>query len=327
MTNKGLTWAVAASVFLSFANQARAQATPSRPITVIVPYAAGGSADVLPRRIAEHMQATLGKPVVALNVPGAAGTIGAGRIARATPDGYTFGLGTWSTHVANAVIYPLQYDVIADFEPIALIASSALVVVARKGVPARDLKELVAWLKADPDRRTQGTNGSGSVMHLAGRLLQQETNSRFQFVPYRGAAQVMPDLVGGHIDLYLGLPADVLPHVRAHNIQSYAVLAASRLLAAPEIPTVNEAGIPGLYVSAWFGFWAPRGTPRDALDKLNDATVRALADSNVSLRLKKDLVLEIPPRDRQTPEALTAFQKSEVQKWWPIIKSSNIKPE
>lgn len=327
MKSKVLASAVVAAVLFPLANQIRAQAYPSRPITLVVPYAAGGSADVLPRRIADHMQTTLGKTVVPNNVPGAAGTIGAGRIARAAADGYTFGLGTWSTHVANAAIYPLPYDVVDDFEPIALLASSPLVAVSRKGMPAKDLKELIGWLSANSGKATQGTNGSGSVMHLAGALLQRETRTRFQFVPYRGSAQVMPDLLGGNIDLYLALPADVLPHVRAQNLRAYAVLAESRLTTAPEIPTVDEAGLPGVYVSAWFGFWGPRGAPRDALNRLNDATVRALSDRNVSQRLQDDLFLEIPARDRQTPETLGAYQRAEIQKWWPIIKALNIKAD
>ena len=304
-----------------------AQNYPSRPITLIVPYAAGGSADVLPRIIAEHMQASLGKPVVIENAPGAAGNIGANRIARAVPDGYTFGLGTWSTHVANGAVYALQHDLIKDFQPIALIASSPLLIAARKDVPAQDLNAFLSWLRANPDRVSQATNGPGSVMHLGGVFLQQATGTRFQFVPYRGGGQAMQDLIAGHIDMYVGLPADILPQARAGNVKVYAVANRARLETAPNIPTVDEAGIPELHVSAWFGFWGPKGMPGDVSGQLNFAVVKALADPAVRRRLQNGLSLEIPPPEQQTPDSLTAFQLDEIQKWWPIIKAANIKPE
>lgn len=310
-----------------FTGSSLAQEYPTRPVTLIVPYAAGGSADVLPRIIADHMRTSLGKPVVVTNRTGASGSIGTEALARAAPNGYTFGLGTWSTHVANAAVYALPYDVLKDFEPISLIASSPLLISAKKSMPAKDLRELVSWLKTNPEKATQGTNGAGSVMHLAGVLFQRETATRFQFVPYRGGGPATQALVAGEIDIYLGLPADLIPHARAGSIRVYAAAAKNRLSAAGEIPTVDEMGVPGLYVSAWFGFWAPAGTPRDAIHKLNNSVVAALGDGLVVRRLRTDLVLDISPRDQQTPDALAAYQKSEVEKWWPLIKAANIKAE
>jgi tripartite-type tricarboxylate transporter receptor subunit TctC len=310
-----------------FAGPITAQTYPSRPLTLIVPYAAGGSADILPRRIAEHMQGSLGKPIVIENVPGAAGNIGTGKIARSAPDGHTFGLGTWSTHVANGAVYALQYDLVSDFEPISLIASGPLVIVGKKSLPVKDLKELISWLKVSPGAASQGTNGSGSVMHLAGVLFQKETGTQFQFVPYRGAAPAMVDLLGGHIDLYIGFPADILQPVRTGNLKAYAVASRSRLASAPDIPTVDEAGVPGLHVSGWFGLWAPKNTPHNLVGKLNASVIKALAESSVRRRLMDDLSLEIPASAQQTPEALAAYQKAEIQKWWPLIKAANIKAE
>jgi tripartite-type tricarboxylate transporter receptor subunit TctC len=326
-TRKQLTTIVLALLGITFPGFTAAQAYPARALTLVVPYAAGGSADILPRRVAEHMHGSLGRPIVIVNVPGAAGSIGAARVARAAPDGYTFGLGTWSTHVANGAVYALQYDVLNDFEPIALLANSPLLIVARKGVPANDLKGFIQWLKANPDKASQGTNGPGSVMHLAGVLFQKETVTRFQFVPYRGASQVLPDLIAGNIDMYIGLPADLLSQTRAGSVKAYAVAAGRRLQSAPSIPTVDEAGWPGLRVSAWFGLWAPRGTPKDVIGKLNASIVDALADPAVRQRLEGDLNLEIAPADQQTPEGLGAYQRAEIRKWWPIIKAANIKAE
>ena len=243
------------------------------------------------------------------------------------PDGYTFGLGTWSTHVANGAVYSLQYDVLSDFEPIAQIAFTPLVIATRKDLPANNLKELVAWLKANPDKASQATNGPGSVMHLAGVLFQQETGTRFNFVPYRGSAPAMQDLLSGQIDLYIGLPADLLPQARAGTIKVLAIADKDRMTGAPDIPTANEAGIAGFSVSAWFGFWAPKGTPKDLIAKLNAATIEALADSAVRKRLQHELNLEIPKFALQTPDGLRALQAAEIEKWWPIIRAAKIKAE
>jgi tripartite-type tricarboxylate transporter receptor subunit TctC len=297
---------------------------PSRPVSLVVPYAAGGGADTVARIVTERMAASLGQPVIVENAPGAAGSIGVGRTARALPDGYTMVEGNWSTHVANGAIYALHYDVQTDFAPIALIARTPLLIASRKGIPANTLKELIAWLKANPGNATQWTNGPGSIMHMAGLLFQRETNTDFQFVPYRGAA--IPDMLAGRIDLSMSLPPDLLPQFRSGNIRAYAVTSKNRLEAAPDVPTVDEAGVPGLYASAWFGLWAPKNTPREIIGKLNAAVVDSLADPAVCQKLR-DIGLAIPERDQQSPEALKAFQKSEIDKWWPLIKQADIKPE
>src|SRR5580704_6630208 len=310
-----LNLATTAAALPALSGTVAAQDYPARSVTLIVPYSAGGSADTLPRVIAERMRTSLGKPVIIENATGAAGGIGAGRIARAPPDGYTFGLGTWSTHVANGAVYSLQYDVQDDFEPIAQIAFGPLLIATAKHLPSNNLGELISWLKANPDKTSQGTNGPGSVMHLAGVLLQEQTGTRYNFVPYRGSAPAMNDLLGGQIDLYIGLPADLLPHTRAGNVKIHAVASRQRMTTAPDIPTADEAGLPGFYVAAWFGFWAPRGTPKEVITRLNAATRGALADPAVRRRLQEELSLEIPRPD--LPATLRAFQAAEIEKWWP----------
>ncbi len=253
---------------------------------------------------------------------GAAGSIAVGRVARAAPDGYTLSIGSWATHVLNGAIYALQYDVLNDFEPVSLITTQPVLIVAKKAMPANDLKELIGWLKANPDKATQGTAGAGSVLHVAGAFFQRETGTRFQFVPYRGAAPAIQDLLAGQIDLIFDLAANSLPQVRAGTIKAYAVTAKSRLAAASDIPTVDEAGLPGFYVSNWQAFWVPKGTPKEVIGRLNSAVVDALADPAVRQRLA-DLGQDFLPLEQQTPEALRALQKAEIEKWWPIIKAAD----
>ncbi len=311
---------------LQSAGSAVAQVYPSRPLTVIVPFAAGGPTDTLARVLAERMKTSLGQPVIVENVAGASGSIGVGRVARAAPDGYTIGIGQWDTHVVNGATHTLQYDLLEDFEPIALLPSNPQLIVSKISLPAKDLKELVAWLKANPDKASQGTAGPGSAAHVSGVYFQTVTGTRFQFVPYRGAGPAMQDLVAGQIDLMFDQAGNALPHVRGGKIKAHAVTAASRLAAAPEIPTTDEAGLPGFHVSVWRGFWAPKGTPKDAVAKLNAAIVDTLADPTVRRRLD-ELGQDIPRRDRQTPEALGAHHKAEIEKWWPVIKAAKIKAE
>ena len=303
---------------------ANAQGYPSRPITIGMPFAAGGSGDTIARIVAERLRVTLGRPVIVENITGAGGSIGTGRVARATPDGYTLILGNWATHVVNGAVLALQYDVLNDFEPVSLVASQPMLIVAKKAVPATNLKELIAWLKANPGKASQGTAGAGSATHIAGVFFQNETGTRLPLVTYRGSAPAMQDLVAGQIDLIIDLPGNSLSQARAGTVKALAVTAKSRLAAAHEIPSVDEAALPGFYISVWYALWAPKGTPKDVIAKLNAAVTDALADPTVRHRLA-DLGNEIPPLDRQSPEALGAFHKAEIEKWWPIIKAANIK--
>ena len=317
---------VALAAIIAGLSNAGAQTYPARPITMIVPLAPGGSTDVIGRIMAEGMRISLGQPVVVENVTGAGGTIGVGRLARATPDGYTFGIGHWGTNMANGAIYSLQYDLIADFEPIALIATQPFLIVTRKDHPAKDLKELVAWLKANADKASEGNSGIGTPSHVAVVFLQNALGARWQLVPYRSAGLSMQDLVAGNIDLTLDTPAVSMAQVRSGNIKAYAVTAKNRIAIAPEIPTTDEAGLPGFYFSFWHALWAPKGTPQPIIAKLNDAAVKALADPNIRQKLV-DLAQDIFPPAQLTPQGLLAFHKEEIAKWWPIIKAAGIKAE
>jgi tripartite-type tricarboxylate transporter receptor subunit TctC len=305
---------------------ANAQGYPSRPITMVVPYAAGGPTDTIARIMAEKMRGPLGQTIIVENTTGAAGTLGVGRVARAAPDGYTISIGHWGTHVVNGAIYALQYDVFNDFEPVAMIATNPQIIVAKKAVPAKDLKELIAWLKANSATATQGTAGHGSGSHVSGVYLQKITGTSFQFVPYRGAGPAMQDLVAGQIDIMVDQAANSLPQVRAGSIKAYAVTEKTRLAAAPDIPTVDEAGVPGLHISIWHALWMPKGTPKEIIAKLNSAVMDTLADTVARQRLA-ELGQEIPSREQQSPQALAAYHKAEIEKWWPIIKAANIKGE
>ncbi len=303
---------------------AHAQSYPSRPVTLVVPLGTGGSTDVIGRLMAEGMRAALGQPVIVENVTGAGGTIGVGRVSRATPDGYTFLIGQWGTNVASGAIYPLQFDLLKDLEPIALIATQPFFVVSRKTLPANSLKELIAWIKANPDKASQGNSGIGTPSHVAGILFQNAIGAKLQVVPYRSAGQSMQDLVAGNIDMTLDTPAISLPQIKGGTIKVHAVAARTRLAVAPDIPTTDEAGLPGFYFSFWHALWAPKGTPKEIVDRLNDAARKALADATMRGKLV-GLAQEIFPPEQQTPGALAAFHKAEIEKWWPIIKAAGIK--
>jgi tripartite-type tricarboxylate transporter receptor subunit TctC len=305
---------------------AAAETFPSRPITNVAPYPAGGLFDAIARVLAESMRGKLSQSVIVENVGGAGGSIAVGRVARAAPDGYTIAIGSGDQFVVNAAIYPLQYDVVKDFEPVALLMDGPNLIVSKNAIPASNLKELFAWLKANHAAVTHGHNGAGGALHLCGIELQRITGASWPFIPYRGAAPALQDMVGGRIDVMCTSPASSLAMVRGGLVRGYAITAGTRLASAPEIPTVDEQGFPGFHMSVWGGLFAPKGTPKEVIVKLNAAAVDALADPSVRQRLA-DLGQEIFPRDRQTPEALAALQKAEIEKWWPIIKTANIKAE
>ena len=309
---------------LSLAGSALAQGFPSRPVTLVVPVSAGGPTDAIARTIAEGMRVTLGQAVVIENVTGGAGNIALGRVVRAAPDGYTICIGLTSTHVFNGAMYSLPFDLVEDFEPISLVATNPQIIVSKNDLPAKDMGELIAWLKAHPDKATMATIGPGSPAHISGMLFQKITNTRFQFIPYRGGAPGMQDLLAGQIDLMIPQPSLALPQIRAGKIRGYAVTANKRISAAPDIPTVDEAGAPGLYIAIWHGLWAPKGTPRQVIERLNAAVIHALADPGVQQRLA-EMGQDTPPREEQSPAALREFQKAEIAKWWPIIKAANLK--
>jgi tripartite-type tricarboxylate transporter receptor subunit TctC len=318
--------AAIAAALLLLVGGASAQTYPSRPITLVAPFPAGGPLDTLARIIAEPMRATLGQPIVIENVAGAGGNLGVGRLARAAPDGYTVGMGQWSTHVVNAATYALPYDVVADFEPIALIANTPQLIIARKDFPAKDIKELVAWLKQNRDKASAATIGAAGGAQVAAIYFQKATGTSFAFVPYRGGAAAMQDIVSGQIDIMFDQAANAIGQVRSGTIKAYAVMAKARWAAAPDIPAIDEAGVSGLYVSYWHGAWAPKGTPKEIVARLNAAIVGALADPGVRRRFA-DQGQDIWPVDQQTPEALLAHHKAEIAKWWPIIRDAKLKAE
>jgi tripartite-type tricarboxylate transporter receptor subunit TctC len=305
---------------------ARAENYPSRPITIIVPFAAGGPTDALARILGDRMRQSLGQPIIVEDVTGAGGTIGVGRAVHAAPDGYTLSIGHLGTHVINGAIYPLNFDLVKDLEPIALIASNPMMIVSKNGIPAKNLKELIPWIKAQDGKTTAGTAGVGSGAHFSGVYFGQLIDAKLQFVPYRGTGPALLDLVAGQIDLIVDQASNSLAQVKAGKIRAYAVTSDKRLAAAPDIPTVDESGLPGFHVELWSGVWVPKGTPKDVVAKLNAAIVEALADPVVRKRME-EAGLDIPPREKQTPEALGAYQQAEVKKWWPMIKAANIKVE
>jgi tripartite-type tricarboxylate transporter receptor subunit TctC len=323
-TSKIIPTLLAAFAICAVTGGARAQSFPSRPVTMIVPFAAGGPTDTIARVIGESMGRSLGQSVIIENVTGAGGTIAATRVARATPDGYTLDLATWSTHVVTPVIYQLQYDVFRDFDPVAWLTKTPLLLVSKTDIPANNLKELIAWLKADPNAVLLGS--AGGTDQVAGYLLKQQIGVEIQVVPYRGLAPAMQDVLAGRIDLLFDQPSDAMPQIHNGSIKGYAVTAEKRAAVAPEIPTVDEAGLPGLHLTPWHSLWVPKGTPKDVVAKLNAAAADALADPAVRKRLS-DVGQEIVPREQQTPQALAAYYKSETEKWWPIIKAAGIKAE
>jgi tripartite-type tricarboxylate transporter receptor subunit TctC len=305
---------------------AAAQSYPSRPITLIIPGPAGGPGDLVGRVLIERMKTSLGQPLVMENIAGANGTIATARAARASPDGYTLILGTWNSQVGASAVYPVTYDVLTDFEPIALVTISRLWLVGKAALPPNNMAELIAWLKANPGKASVATVGQGSASHVCVVHLQNATGTEFQLVFYRGGAPAYQDLVAGHIDLMCAERSATVEHLRAGRIKAFGLLAEKRWSAAPEVPTMEEGGVPGAHIPWLQGFWAPKGTPPDIVTKLNAAVVEALADPAVHQRLT-DFGLDVAPENQRTPEALRAFHKAETEKWWPVIKASGAKPE
>jgi tripartite-type tricarboxylate transporter receptor subunit TctC len=317
---------VAAAVSTLIGVNAAAQTYPSRPITIIVPFAAGGPTDALARIMAERMRVSLGQTIIVENVTGAGGTIGVGRAVRSPPDGYTLSIGHLGTHVVNGAIYPLNFDLINDLDPVGLIGSNPMLIVTKNAVPARNLRELMNWIKANSGKVSAGTAGIGSGAHFAGVYFKNLINADVLFVPYRGTGPALQDLVAGQIDLIVDQASNSLPQVQQGAIRAYAVTSDRRLAALPDVPTVDEAGLPAFHVTLWSAVWAPKGTPTEIVAKLNAAMVDSLADPSVVKRMG-EMGLDIYPPDKLTPEFLHAFQRAEVDKWWPIIKAAKITPD
>src|ERR1700704_3976859 len=321
-----LQLAAGAAVLPVLARAALAQAYPSRPITMVVPFAAGGPADAVARVVAEGMRGPLGQTLTIENVAGAGGTLGTARVARATPDGYTVMMGIWGTHVVNPVIYTLPFDIPTSFEPLGLISTTPHLVAAKQAFPANDLKGLIAWLKANPGKATVGHAGAGSPPHVGAALFQNLTGTNLQYLPYRGRGPAMQDLVAGQIDMVIDSPVTIIPQMQAGKIKALAVAEKSRLASAPQIPTVDEAGLAGFHLSNWFALYAPQDPPQPIVSRLNAAAIEALADIGVRTRLA-EFGQEIFPRAQQTPQTLRALQRSDSEKWVPLIRAANIKGE
>jgi len=316
-------WLLAAGLALALIGPASADNYPSRPITLVVPLSVGGSTDVIGRLIAQGMSKQLHQTIVVENTSGAGGTIGVGRVVHATPDGYTMLIGQWGTNVATGAIYHLNFDLLKDLQPIGLIATQPFLIVARGNIPANNLKELIAWIKANPKTATEGNSGIGSPSHVSGILFQKAIASPIQMIPYRGAGESTQAIVSGQIDVLLNTPAVSMAQLKAKQVKVFAVTAPKRLATAPDIPTTDEAGLPGFYFTFWHALWVPKDTPKDVVARLNGALRGALADPEIKNRLTA-LAQDIFPPEEQAPEALAKFQNSEIQKWWPVIKEAGI---
>jgi tripartite-type tricarboxylate transporter receptor subunit TctC len=299
---------------------------PTRPVTAIVPASAGGPTDTIARIVMARAQQLLGQTIVVENVSGASGTIGTGRLVRAEPDGHTIGIGGPNHYVVNASVYPLAYDLLKDFEPVSMLSNGPMLIMSRNSLPAKNLTELVTWLKANPDTVTFGTGGLASPPHVSGLSLQTVTGNKFQFVPFRGSAPALQQVLAGQLDIIIDQASAALSVAKGGGVRAYAVTAKARLGSAPDIPTVDEAGLPGFHVSIWQAVFAPKGTPKEIIGKLNAAIAGALADPTVQKRLA-EIGQELPSKEQMTPEGFGAFHKAEMEKWTPIIKAANIKPE
>ncbi len=323
---KLISVAAALAVAVGCAGEAQAQAYPSHPLTIIVPFPAGGPTDTLARILSEPMRTALGQPVIIENVTGAGASIGVARAAQAAPDGYTLSLGNWTSHVGAGAMYPAVHDALLELQPVARISATPLMIVGKNDLPPKNAKELIAWLKANPGKASAATVGAGSGAHICLIYFQQKTGTSFQLVPYRGGAPVMQDLVAGQIDMFCAEASQTLSFLRSGKIRAYAVMSKERWPSAPDVPTMDEVGAPGMYISFWNGLWVPKGTPADVVSRLDAAVVETLADPAVRQRLT-DLGHVIATREEQTPQGLASFHKAEIEKWWPIIKAANIKLE
>jgi tripartite-type tricarboxylate transporter receptor subunit TctC len=321
------TWFILISVFFAaLALPAAAQEYPSRQIVMIVPFPAGGSTDILARIIAEPMRVALGQPVVVQNVPGAGSTIGVGRAVQSPPDGYTLIVGNWTSHVGAGAVYPVKWHPLTDLEPVSILSTTTLIFVGRTGLPVNNGKELVAWLKANPDQATAAHVGTGSGAHICGIYFEQKTGTRFRYVPYKGGAPAMADLLANQVDLFCGEASQMLGHFQAGKIKPLVVMSKNRWRPLPDVQTMEDAGASDTYIPFWQGMWAPKGTPRPVIAKIADAVAKAFADPAVVKRLG-ELGQDLPSRDQISPQALAAYHKSEIEKWWPLIKGANIKVE
>jgi tripartite-type tricarboxylate transporter receptor subunit TctC len=304
---------------------ARAQSFPTRPVTILVPLAAGGSTDTIARIVAEGMRPHLGQPVIVENSPGAGGTTGVIRVARNTPaDGYTVQIGQWGTNVASGAVYSLPIDLLKDLEPVGLISTQPFMIVGKKELPANNLKELVAYVKANPGKISVGTAGIGSPGHVAGVFFQNTLGGQFTFIPYRSAGPASQDMLAGNIDIMMDTAATSGNYVKNSLLKGFAITSNKRSSAVPDVPTVDEAGMPGFYFYFWHALWVPKGTPHDVIATLNDALVKARNDPATHKRLL-DAGQEFFPEDMGSPQALAKFQKEEIDKWWPVIKAAGIK--
>jgi len=323
---KTIAIATAIALAVGGAPAVYAQSYPSHPITIIVPFPAGGPTDTLARLLGERMRVSLGQPVIIETVTGAGASIGVARAAQAAPDGYTLSIGNWTSHVGAGAMYPAVHDAVLEMQPVSRISATPLMIVGKNALPPKTAQELIAWLKANPGKTSAATVGAGSGAHICLLYFQQKTGTSFQLVPYRGGAPIMQDLVAGQIDFFCAEASQTLSFLRSGAIRAFAVMSKERWPAAPDVPTMDEVGVSGMYISFWHGLWVPKGTPREIVAKLNGAVVDTLADASVRQRLT-ELGHVIATREEQTPEALGAFHRAEIEKWWPIIKTANIKPE
>lgn len=319
-----LQGAAGAAMLPALSRFAAAETYPSRTITMVCPFAAGGATDILARVLSDPLGKALGQTIIVEDLAGAAGAIGVAKVVHALPDGYTLSIGTLTTHVLIGGLYKLDFDLLGDLTPIAELAYEPLLICVKNALPVKNLKELIAWLKENPGKATVGIPGAGSTGNLAGISFQKATGTSFQFVPYRGDGPAVVDMMAGQIDMMIEPSSNFTAQVQAGTIRAIAVPAKTRLLSLPEVPTTDEAGLPGFYASIWFGLWAPKDTPGDILDRLNAATVTALGEAAVRDKLTK-LGQQVAPRDMQAAAAFAAFEKAEADKWWPIIKEANIK--